>query len=72
MTVHRKGTDVELLMNQDPQENSCRPAVDVLFRSVADVYGLTGLGGDSDWNGRGRTTGMRSDQGKRRTGVRAR
>ena len=53
MTVHRKGTDVELLMNQDPQEHSCRPAVDVLFRSVAEVYGsrvlaviLTGMGED--------------------------
>jgi len=53
MTVARKGTGVSLLMNQDPPENSCRPAVDVLFRSVAQTYGanvlgvvMTGMGSD--------------------------
>jgi two-component system chemotaxis response regulator CheB len=44
MTVARKGTRVVLELNQNPPENSCRPAVDVLFRSVAQVYGANALG----------------------------
>ena len=42
-----------LRINQGPPENHCRPAVDVLFRSLAAVYGssvlavvLTGMGSD--------------------------
>jgi two-component system, chemotaxis family, protein-glutamate methylesterase/glutaminase len=53
MTVKRAGVASRLDLNQDPPENSCRPAVDVLFRSVADVYGanvlgvvMTGMGSD--------------------------
>ena len=44
---------MRVTLNQDPPENSCRPAVDALFRSVADSYGaaalavvLTGMGQD--------------------------
>lgn len=53
MTVERQGTSVRLAMNQGPPENSCRPAVDPLFRSVAKTFGsnvlavvLTGMGLD--------------------------
>ena len=53
MVVQRQGTKIVLATNQDPPENSCRPAVDVMFRSVAKVYGhavlavvLTGMGQD--------------------------
>lgn len=53
MTVKRSGLSLDLELNQDPPENSCRPAVDVLFRSVAAAYGagtlgvvMTGMGSD--------------------------
>ncbi len=53
MTLARKEGRIVLSMNQQPPENSCRPSADVLFRSVADVYGpnalgviLTGMGHD--------------------------
>jgi two-component system chemotaxis response regulator CheB len=53
MTVKRVGVSWRLDLNQDAPENSCRPAVDVLFRSVASTYGasalavvMTGMGAD--------------------------
>jgi two-component system chemotaxis response regulator CheB len=53
MTVKRGGVAVRLDLNQNAPENSCRPAVDVLFRSVAALYGantlgvvMTGMGAD--------------------------
>lgn len=53
LTVARKGICPKLELNQGPPENSCRPAVDVLFRSVAQAYGanalavvMTGMGSD--------------------------
>lgn len=53
MTVGRRDGAATLAINQDPPECSCRPAVDVLFRSVAASHGarclavvLTGMGVD--------------------------
>lgn len=49
----RGGVHATIHLNQDAPENHCRPAVDVLFRSAAAVYGsgilavmLTGMGSD--------------------------
>src|SRR5205085_10984042 len=51
MTVARTGSNWQLDLNQHPPQHFCRPAVDVLFRSVAsagrcNVLGvvMTGLG----------------------------
>jgi two-component system, chemotaxis family, protein-glutamate methylesterase/glutaminase len=53
MTLRRAGTQIKIALNQNIPENSCRPAVDVLFRSAAQVYGanvlsvvMTGMGQD--------------------------
>ncbi len=54
MVVEKKEGKYVIGLNSDPPENSCRPSVDVLFRSVAEVYGekgvlcaiLTGMGSD--------------------------
>lgn len=53
MQLGRVGTDIRVRLDQGTPENSCRPAVDVLFRSAASTFGgnvlsvvLTGMGQD--------------------------
>lgn len=44
MLVQQKEGRVVISINQKPPENSCRPAADALFKSVATVYGAHALG----------------------------
>jgi two-component system chemotaxis response regulator CheB len=53
VAVENEGTEVHLRTFRTPPENSCRPAVDVLFRSLARTFGnralavvMTGMGQD--------------------------
>ena len=53
MVVERTKEGMRIRTHQEQPENSCRPSVDVLFRSVADVYQgdalaviMTGMGQD--------------------------
>lgn len=53
LVLQRRGTATVTQLSSAPPENSCRPAVDVMFRSVSALYGaaayaavLTGMGHD--------------------------
>ena len=53
MRLVRHGDRVRVALDHAPPENSCRPSVDILFRSVAATYGaaslalvMTGMGQD--------------------------
>ena len=53
LAIARRGAELVLEISQGPPEHSCRPSVDVLFRSVAAAMGargiavvLTGMGQD--------------------------
>jgi two-component system chemotaxis response regulator CheB len=53
MVLDRIGADVIVTLNRNVPENSCRPAVDPLFRSIPPIYGnkclgviMTGMGAD--------------------------
>jgi two-component system chemotaxis response regulator CheB len=53
MKLVSDGSGIRTVLDQGPRQNSCRPAVDALFASAAEVYGgavlaviLTGMGQD--------------------------
>ncbi len=59
MTLMQMGTKRVVKLDQGPQVNFCRPAVDPMFKSVSDLYGagtlgvvLTGMGHDGREGGR--------------------
>lgn len=59
MIVERRAGKVVTVLNDDPPEQSCRPAADVLLRSMARVWGpevlgvvLTGMGADGTAGGK--------------------
>ena len=70
MAVARDGDAVRIRLHQEPPENSCRPAADVLFRSVAQVYGRHVLAVVMTGHGTGRVHRMRVHPCRRRPGHR--
>ena len=53
MVLEAFGAGSVIRLNQDPPENFCRPSVDPMLRSLAEIYGpglltiiLTGMGSD--------------------------
>ena len=60
MVVASDHNQVTLRTHQGPPENSCRPAVDVLFRSVAERLQTSRPGGSDDGDGPGWPAGLRT------------
>jgi two-component system chemotaxis response regulator CheB len=44
MQVEKAGEHVVVRITDDPPENSCKPSVDYLFRSISAIYGRNALG----------------------------
>jgi two-component system chemotaxis response regulator CheB len=59
MVLNKEGKETRILLNDQPPEKGCRPSVDKLFRSAADVFRqhvigviLTGMGTDGTEGGK--------------------
>lgn len=59
MTINKKGVEKVIKLVDSPPENFCKPAVDPMLRSIAEVYGskvlvtiLTGMGSDGQKGGK--------------------
>ncbi|MBI1356333.1 MAG: chemotaxis-specific protein-glutamate methyltransferase CheB [Acidobacteria bacterium] len=53
LRLERRQSDIVAVLDDGPPENSCKPAVDVMYRSLVDLYGsgvlaviMTGMGRD--------------------------
>ena len=60
MKISETGLGAVIRITDDPAENSCKPAVDYLFRSAEETYGgnvlavvMTGMGDDGSRSVRG-------------------
>ncbi|MDP6037185.1 MAG: chemotaxis protein CheB, partial [Candidatus Latescibacteria bacterium] len=60
MRLAKQGALTTIEITDDPPENFCKPAVDYLFRSVAEIYGSRGLGVIMTGMGADGTQGLRA------------
>ena len=72
MQLRRKGQQFSTQLIDDPPELGCRPAINYLLRSAADVSGRPGPGGDHDRDGARRARGLRRAQSPWRVCLRPR
>ena len=69
MKVAPEGTQISVCLDQAPPQNSCRPAVDALFASIAGDLWRRGDRRDPHGNGTGRAAGCPDSQSAGRHGV---
>ena len=60
MKLARVDDTVQIAITDDPRENSCRPSVDYLFRSVVQIYQASSAGAHHDRDGQRRRAGLPS------------
>ncbi len=72
MKVEKADGHIAVHITDDPPENSCKPSVDYLFRSISEIYGkkavgviMTGMGNDGARGCQGNETPRRHDHRSR-------